>query len=163
MAYSTTEDLILGNIPTPADAQKYVDLAANEIDGMLGMRYVTPITSGVPAVGLLLGRVSTYLSTGRLVMALAAAGEDDQIHQYGLRLIQEATAILDGILSGSIILPGVAALNPDSIPSSAPRIVNVDNASAVEAFAGVFGNPAETVINTLRPVTPTPWWRVHGG
>lgn len=169
MTYSTVEDLILGNVPTPSDAQKYVDLAAEEIDGMLGMRYVTPIVTDESSTGrpirLLLKRVSTYLSSGRLILAKDAGGEDDQLHQYGFYLVNEATKVLNGILDGSIILPGIPSTNPDSIVATAPRIVNTDETSFVDDFVGVFGNPAANAINTCRPPAgyTTAWWRVHGG
>lgn len=165
MAYSTTTELVLGNIPVPADAQKYVDMAANEIDAALGMRYRTPIVTDQSVeqrpVQLLLNSISIYLSSGLLVLAKAAGSSDDQNHQYGLWLVNEARLKIQQILNGEIILPGIPPVTEEQIISTAPILVNADDTSYVDAFAGVFGNPAANVLNTVRPAPGynRAWWQ----
>ena len=143
--YSTTADLLIGNIPLPATLtpQKYVDDAADEIDSIIGFRYVTPIDMSelgtVPKPArLLLKRVSNWLATGRIILAVDAAGEDVQLHAYGLRLIEDATVTLRAIADGTVFLEGAPTI-ADSDEATlglrrAPQIGNLDSESQVEAF-----------------------------
>lgn len=162
MTYSEVEDLILGNIPTPANAQKYVDDGADEIDGRIGFKYATPVVVGESAeerpVRLLLKRINNWLASGRLIMALDSGGEDDQLHQYGLYLVSEANKTLDMIASGEIVLPGVDPSSPTSEIVTGPQMTTGDAYSFVEGFGDVFGNPAAIAIERVRipPVYPYP-------
>jgi hypothetical protein len=148
--YCITSDLMLGNIPIPTDAQKYVDLAAEEIDSKIGFKYATPVVVGSSPeerpTTLLLKKINAWLASGRLIMAKDAGGEDDQLHQYGFYLVNEAMAALNAIVDGSVVLPGATPATPDDNLSSAPIISNVDASSAVEDFACVFGSPAQQVL-----------------
>lgn len=141
MAYSTTEDLLLGDIPVPTDAGKYIDDAADEIDSKLGLRYQTPImVSDSPetrVTNLILKRINNWLASGRLIVAKAASGEIQYQHAYGRQLITDAEAALNQIASGDMILPGAAFINADDKGVSGPIIANVDAASGVEAFYGL--------------------------
>ncbi len=152
--YCELADLLMGNIPVPSDAQKYIDQAADEIDSKIGMKYATPVVvdsspESRPTT-LLLKRINTWLATGRMILARDAGGEDDQLHQYGLYLVNEATAALNAIVDGSVTLPGATPVTPDDNLSSAPIISNVDNTSAVESFGEVFGNPASQALTAPR-------------
>ena len=163
MTYSEVEDLILGNIPTPANAQKYVDDGADEIDARIGFKYATPIVVGESAeerpVRLLLKRINNWLASGRLIMALDGGGEDDQLHQYGLYLVTEANKTLDQIVDGEIVLPGVDPASPSSEIVTGPQMTTGDAYSLVEGFGEVFGNQATQTLERLRPpaVYPYPW------
>lgn len=153
MAYSAKTDLLLGNIPEPANAQRYVDDAGDEIDSKIGFRYATPISlsENIPAQrpgALLLKRINQWLSTGRLLLALDAAGEDDQLHQYGEYLVREATAALDSIADGSITLPGAVPVDPDVPKSTGPVAAYGDDYSLVDGYYSVFGNPAQVALET---------------
>jgi hypothetical protein len=153
VAYSQVSDLLTGGIPLPStlSAQKYVDDAADEIDSQIGHVFVTPIDAtdapGNPVVRpvrLLLKRISNYLATGRLIMAVSSNDEDDRLHAYGLSLVQEATGSLMAIASGQIPLDGVEFVNPDTARVTAPMIYNEDPESSVEAFYNRIANPRYT-------------------
>ncbi len=141
MAYSTVDDLLLGNIPLGAtfSREKFVDDAADEIDSRIGKRYVTPIDVSDSSLvarhsRLLLKRINNFLATGRLILAIASPGEDDSLHAYGLHLVQEAQAALTQIETGIVDIVD-APENPDldGVPSG-PTIANADAESAVDAF-----------------------------
>lgn len=118
------------------------------MDSHLGLQYVTPIVLDVNIPqqrpgALLLKRINTWLASGRLIMALDAAGEDDQIHQYGKRLVDEALVALGAIIDGSILLPGAEPVNPDNPTQTGPKYSFADDESLVEAHDTAFGNPAK--------------------
>lgn len=154
VTYCEVTDLIFGNIPVPANAQKFVSQASDEMDSQIGLRYATPVvTSGSTEqrpTQLLLKRVAIFLATGRCILAVGSAGEDNGVHQYGLYLIQQAEKVLKEIVDGKVILPGVELSTSTPNKSSGPLIAQVDNASAVEAFVDVFGNPASNSITRPR-------------
>jgi len=147
--YSEVEDLLTGNIPMPdyVNKDKYVQDAADEIDSKIGFVYVTPVdiseTSDVPRPArLLLKRINNFLASGRLIMAVAAGGEDDRLHAYGWSLVQDATAALNSIASGEIYLKGADPVNvgEDAIITSI-IVDNLDPESNVEAFYNRVMNP----------------------
>jgi hypothetical protein len=158
MAYCSVGDLLLGNVPTPASATTYVNSAADEMDSIIGLQYVTPVVldqniQSQRAGFLLLKRINAFLASGRLLMALDAAGEDDQVHQYAEYLIAQAMMALTQIQDGTIILPGGDPVNPgEGQRYTGPVASFQDDASVVEAFGDVFGNPAQTSL--LAPRAP---------
>jgi hypothetical protein len=145
-AYCTVNDLRKGDIPLPSymgDGQKYVDGAADEIDAALGHIYVTPIALD-PATkpeqrpaSLLLKKINWLLASGRLVLDLAAAGENTDLHAYGRQMLTEGLMYLQQLTKGEIVLTGAA---PIPVPEgqeksfSGPAIFNEDPESLVEAF-----------------------------
>lgn len=147
-AYSSVNDLLTGNVPTPValDPQKYVDDAANEIDSKIGFVYETPVdispTSPVarPAI-LLLMRLNNFLASGRLLMAASAGQEDSQIHAYGWSLVKDATLALDAIARGEVTLDGAEKLPIEGQKVTTPLIYNKDEESNVEAFYDRIANP----------------------
>lgn len=149
VAYSTTSDLLTGNIPVPAafSPQKFVDDAADEIDSKIGFLYVTPVdvtqTSTVTRPArLLLKRINNFLATGRLLLAAAAGQEDTQLHAYGLSLIQEANTALNQIASGQIPIEGGTLVDTgDEAAFTGIIIDNLDPESSVEAFYDRIANP----------------------
>lgn len=157
MTYSEVSDLLLGNIPAPASADRYVKDGADEIDSRIGFRYATPIVVGDSAeerpTKLLLHRLNNWLASGRLIMALDGGGEDDQLHQYGLYLVTEASKVLDLIAAGELPLPGAESASPTSNTVTGPQYSTGDDASFVESFNDVFGNPAQTSLLLPRPPT----------
>lgn len=148
VAYSSTNDLLTGNVPTPVslDPQKFVDDAANEIDSKIGFIYETPVdmslTSPVsrPAM-LLIQRISNFLASGRLLLAASAGQEDSQVHAYGWQLVKDATASLDAIAKGEIPLDGAPKLPVADQKVTAPLISNKDAESNVDAFYDRIANP----------------------
>lgn len=144
--YSETGDLLLGDLPSPRDAEKYVQDATDEINSKLGFRYVVPIVvdQSVPAnlpTILLLKRINNHLASGRLVCAKAASGSQQEVHQYGLSLIREAELALNQLVSGEMTLPGATFQSSDDVGQSGPIISNIDAASNVEAFYGMVTTP----------------------
>jgi phage gp36-like protein len=142
--YSTVANLLLGDLPVPLEVgrQKFIDDAADEVDSILGVRYITPIDvtegSDVPRYArLMVKRAANHLASGRLIMALAIGGEDNALHAYGYSLVQNALKWLDSIACGDFDIPG-AVLNEDTqnFTSRGPKIGNVDASSGVENFYG---------------------------
>lgn len=138
MGYSTPEDLLLGDIPLPPNAAKYVNDASDEIDSKLGLRYVTPIVvTGDVAyrpTKLLLKRIANFLASGRLILALSISQEMQFQNAYARELVNGATAALDAIANGDITLPGAQFLEVADLGTSGPIINNLDAASNVESF-----------------------------
>jgi phage gp36-like protein len=145
--YSTIDDLLLGDLPlgSKIDPIRFVQDAADEIDSVLGFRYVTPIDVSDSAdtkryVKLLLKRINNHLASGRLILAADIGGEDSVLHAYGVSLIQEATAALCQIVNGTVSLEG-AAENEVGGASTGPTIINEDERSGVAAFYGFVSRP----------------------
>lgn len=149
MAYCEPTDLLLGDIPLPAyvSAQDAVNDAADEIDSRIGFVYETPIDMTDPGpvprpARLLLKRINAHLATGRLILKLAASGEDDRLHAYGWQLIKDAMTSLDMIANGEIVIVGATPINADDEARTTAIIVeNLDDESQVEAFYDRIANP----------------------
>lgn len=146
--YYEGDDLELGNIPLPAyiDVRAAIADAADEIDSYIGFAYKTPVNidEGSPVARparLLLKRVNRALASGRTIMKLAAAQQDNEIHAYGAVLVAEALKSLELIRSGQIKLEG--AVPPDGANTSEPAIVFLtkDPESQVDAFYDRIVNP----------------------
>lgn len=139
MAYSEEGDLLIGQIPLPAYviAQTYISNAAEEIDAIIGMTYVTPVSlQDAPesrASKLVLKKANNFLASGRIIMAVDAGGQDSELHKYGQYLVREAEKIVRAIAEGEFILVGATRLDGE-MSSSAPTIDNADAASIVDAY-----------------------------
>lgn len=154
MTYSEVTDLLTGDIPLPVylDVNKVLADAADEIDSHLGFIYVTPVdmTDNGPTVRparLLLKRISVHLSSGRIIMAADAGGQNMQLQAYGRYLIGEAQAALAAIENGTIDLEGAIRLPSAATDPTGPLIHNVDAESNVEAFYDRLANPAYSFPN----------------
>lgn len=146
VGYCGTDDLRKGDIRLPAymgDGQQYVDRAAEEIDAVIGHTYVTPVV--IDVVGhpeyrptfLLLKKINWLLASGRLVLDLAAAGEDSDLHAYGRSMLREGLDLLTKLSESEIVLTGAEKLTPpegQTSPATGPIISNLDPASRVEQF-----------------------------
>jgi hypothetical protein len=139
VTYCEPQDLLKGDIPYPpryGDGTEMVQMAADEIDAYIGHLYTTPIVLTVPPsenrpAQLLLKHINIYLASGRIIMDMAAGGEDTDLHAYGLSLVKRAYYMLDEIVKGNISLVGAEKLEG---VSTGPRIANEDPYSLVEAF-----------------------------
>lgn len=156
MPYSTVDDLLLGDMPlgSKVDPIRFVQDAADEIDSVLGFRYVTPIdisdeSTTARHVKLLLKRINNHLASGRLILAVDVGGEDSVLHAYGVSLIQEAIAWLTQIVNG-MTLEGVEE-NPGEDASSGPTVKNEDEFSSVATFYDY--------VMTPWPGGLSPWWQ----
>ncbi len=152
--YSSVQDLLLGNIPLPAGdkAKRAVERASDEIDSILGVRYVVPITPRGQferQVTALLRTVNNWLASGRLIEELTASTQTVEIHAYANNLIQQALKTLTQILSGEILLPGVDPIGGgDGVGSeSGPIVVNADPSSQTEWYYNEIDNPLFGVQN----------------
>lgn len=138
--YCSPTDMIIGNIPaTDPMKTQYLNLATDEMDSVLGRTYETPINIAEDGPvkrhsRLLLKNVCIWLSSGRLMLATSANGEDDQLHAYAKYLVENATAMLMKIASGEIEIEGAEKNPEDEGIENKPLIYNVDPESNVEAF-----------------------------
>ena len=141
VGYCTTTDLLKGDIPYPSrygNGQAMVDLAAEQIDSMIGHIYVTPVSITVPPAEnnpskLLLKHINLLLASGRIITDMAAGGEDTDLHAYGERLLTEALNMIRKIQDGEIALTGATRI-PSAQAASGPTISNEDAVSLVEDF-----------------------------
>lgn len=142
MAYAAVGDLLKGDIPLPVrwgNGQGILDMTAEEIDAQIGHIYITPVAlSESPEdrpARLLLKKINQMLASGRLVIDLAAAGEDRELHAYGASMVMEATGLLNRISSGEIILTGADRVEKTGTQQfTGPRLYNEDETSRVEDF-----------------------------
>lgn len=136
MAYSKHEDLLIGDMLLgEIDRQRYVDMAAREMDAELGTVYELPIDLGEVATHsiLLLEKINNCIATGRLIEAQAAASQNMELNAYAERLLREGYADLRMILSGNKRLEG-APVKASSYRPTAPVLTNYDEESAVDVF-----------------------------
>lgn len=145
--YCGLEDLLLGDLTLPrymGDGSQFVNIAAEDIDSSLGHIYVTPIeiVGSDPtyrASTLMLKRINRLLASGRIILDLAAAGEDSDLHAYGRSLYREGMDLLQKIVTGDIVLAGADRVDAGlDAASTGPRIINEDSASLVESFYARF-------------------------
>lgn len=144
VAYCTKDDLLVGDIPLAAkygDGTPFVQLAADEIDATIGHIYTTPVDFDSMAhpesrpSELLLKKINQLLASGRIVMDMAAGGEDQNLHAYGYSMWKEAWTLLQDIVNGKITLISAEKIARDETnPNTAVSIANEDGYSLVEAF-----------------------------
>lgn len=160
MAYSAKEDLLTGDIPLAGkygDGTPFVNLAADEIDAQIGHLYVTPIVlEDVPAnrpARLLLKKINNLLASGRIILDMAAGGEDDRLHAYGASMMKEAIDLLNAITKGQIVLTGAPLLQEAANDlNTAVSIKNEDPYSLVQGFYERYSQPMlPIVLNPMRP------------
>lgn len=163
--YCALTDLLKGDLDLPrymGDGSQFVNMAAEDIDSHLGHIYLTPIeVEDIPKnrpTTLMLKRINRLLASGRMVLDLAAAGEDSDLHAYGRSLVKEAMDLLEKIASGEIVLAGAERIDDVVDPTgehfTGPKIINQDSYSLVEAFYDRF--------NPRSPVQCSPMNEVYG-
>jgi hypothetical protein len=162
VAYCEKTDLLTGDIPLAGrygDGQRFVDLAADEIDAQIGHIYVTPIVfdestpekaARLRPAKLLLKKINTLLASGRIILDMAAGGEDDRLHAYGKSMHDEAVLLLNSITSGQIALTDAPVLAEDVDADNGPTIAQDDPYSLVEGFYKQYGR------SPLAPVPAIP-------
>lgn len=140
MAYCETSDLLKGDLPLPThigSGQSYVDMAADEMDVVLGQLYVTPVVlADVPEnrpSQLWLKTCAKFIASGRLIMDIAISSESDNLNAYGLSLLNQGLAMLKAIQDGAASITGATPLNPDTgAYQTGPMIFNEDGCSLVQ-------------------------------
>lgn len=166
-AYCATEDMRTGDIAEPSytSREQYIKNAAEEIDTALGHLYVTPLVIDVadkfrPA-RLYVKKINWLLASGRMLTDVAAAGEMDNLHSYGKRLLDEAQVMLNQLVSGEVFLAGAELIEPD--PDAAkdwtgPTVFNEDPVSMVQQF---YEGRSPYNLGVPGPY-PTPYVRPYG-
>lgn len=154
MAYSGTDDLLLGNIPLPAadKAKRAVERAADEIDSFLGVKYrvpINPMGAQSRQVKSLLLTINNWLASGRLIEELTASSQTVEVHAYAQNLINQAISALRAIVAGEIMLPGCELVSPETgMPvETGPLVVNVDESSPTQFHYDEITNPLFSVQN----------------
>jgi hypothetical protein len=143
--YCTRENLLVGDIPfSPNEQDRYVNEAADEMDGDIGAEYNLPLPLDLmpPHVRLKLKNCNAMLASGRLLLSRASHGQDTSIHAYGASLVKEAKAIIGAIKTGQFELAG-ASRRIAQTGGNAPTIINYDRTSAVDTFYGQLGRPGD--------------------
>lgn len=155
--YAGTADLLVGGmIVNPTEAAQFIEVAADEIDSVLGFTYVIPLTAVEPHVALILKRVNALIASGRLILSTAVGGEDGSLHAYGRSLLMEGQDTLAAIANGNIQLVGADKTAPhaDDGTGNAPSISQGDATSGVDAFYAWLDRDPYSA-----PTTPgDPWW-----
>lgn len=154
MAYSEVGDLLLGDMvlgPT-VNKQQFVDSAADDMNGKLGVIYKLPLqtTESVSPDGdswktdpgalpeyqqLLLKGCNNKMASGRLILTLDTAGEQTTLHAYGKSLIDEAMAELYCLANGDVDLSAVKTdVAPVTGGKKTPGIKQYDEESLLLGF-----------------------------
>jgi hypothetical protein len=141
MAYCEPADLLIGDLPLSAqygDGSGFISTAADEMDVVLGQLYVTPIVlADTPAnrpSQLWLKTCNKFIASGRLILDIALAAEDDNLNAYGLSLLNQGLDMLKAIQSGAASITGAIPLDPNaSSYQTGPMIFNEDSRSLVSA------------------------------
>ena len=150
MAYSEVDDLLLGDliVAESVDRQKFVDLAAREINSKLGWVYELPLhphgtdpvtetswESLPPHEADTLRDLNNRLASGRLILSLAVGGEEVQLHALGWHYVNSALEDLMVLANGTVDLTAVriGSENP-SYRDTAPSIKQYDDESLLLGF-----------------------------
>ena len=168
MAYCTKDDLLTGDIPLAGkygDGSNFVNMAADEIDAQIGHIYVTPIVfdestpekaATVRPAKLLLKKINRLLASGRIILDMAAGGEDDRLQAYGASMMKEGLDLLNMLSSGKIELTDAPQLTEAADnKNTGPLIAQDDPYSLVEGFYSRFGSGISTPLpGRVLPMRP---------
>lgn len=124
------------------DFVRFINSAAEEMDGMLGEIYSLPLASAAGGwktlpiyQQLLLKQINIKLASGRILLTLQASGDTRSLHAYGQRLLDEALAMLMPLINGSVRLDTPSR---DAVAlQTSPIILNHDSRSLVDIFENV--------------------------
>lgn len=141
MPYSDAADLLVGDMiyPPGFDKDKYVTLAAEEMDSKLGYLYQIPLAPVNPPLPeyqtLLLKTINNKLASGRLIMDISVGAELAAVHAYGSRMVNEALRDLVLIANGDVLLDAVRRVDGTvEAGSRVPGVRNQDSESLVLGF-----------------------------
>ncbi len=151
-AYCEPNDLLIGDIGGLEDAkQRAIDSASEDIDAQIGFIYEIPLSGQSSHITLLLKGICKKLASGRLLMAQAAASEDNSVHQYGKSLLDEAVRELWSIRNGQIEL-GAVKVTQKQTTGNAPTIIQGDAVSGVDAYYDWFNHPLRIPLVPFQPI-----------
>jgi len=142
MAYSTVDDLLLGDMAFSdrVDKTTFIDDAADEIDSKIGVLYALPLNISLldTRAKATLKRINNWLATGRLILSMAAGDKD--LNKYAEYMITTALAALAEVASGAVGLGGAVLADTSANSGTGPSILNHDSVSAIDVFeAAVMG------------------------
>lgn len=158
-AYCKLSDLPIGdvNIGPNVNQELYVQRAANEMNLKLMSKYRTPLTVQTSDLNnavtvAFLRDVNANIAAGRMIMSLSVNRELERVNAYANRLLRDAQDAMNGVLDGTIVLPGLAPAVAS--PESQQENVLVGNQ---DAFSGV-----DAFYKMVMPGGPgtvhRPWW-----
>lgn len=165
--YCEVDDLLLGDLPLHNStlAQRYINNAAEEIDSKIAPLYQTPVKINPEDVVkfrstiFTLKRINQFLASGRIIMAMAAPGENNIVHQYGITLVREAQREIDRIVNRDLILDGATPNSnaPSDFAVSRAYVYQLDKESAVEGFYSMVNPVLDGETNSF--LTDRRYWR----
>lgn len=153
--YAAETDLLVGDVAIPATVsrEKFLRDASAEADSYIGRRYLVPLNlddtdpvSGMPNPIPLyfrseVKRIVAHLASGRLILAMAAGGEDYQLQAYGRSLVTGALTALQAIADGTVVIPGASLSEHYSeTPRGPVWSSGADAESGVDAFYDFTGD-----------------------
>ena len=142
MAYCTSDDLLVGDMVFGSlDVTDFINQAANEIDSKLGVIYKLPLSAAVGQTfvnlpqyqQLIVKNINIKLASGRLFLT-TAADDTSSLHQYGMRLVQEAMSELMAIANGLVELSAERREPIGQEQDRIPRTLNHDEESMVDQY-----------------------------
>lgn len=156
--YCGLSDLLLGDLTLPryaGDGSQFVNRAAEVIDARLGHIYKTPIAIPVDPKfrpsALILKQINELLASGRIILDMAAAAEDNNLHAYGRQLMREGEAMLHALEVGDRVLQGADTVDSNDTVVLGPKAIQTDSVSLVEQFYAM-GNPHNwPCVNPVQP------------
>jgi phage gp36-like protein len=121
MAYCTREDvqaefrgleIEAGSVITPAKLDAFISQASREIDGRIGVRFITPVTSGDGALEIL-KTICVWLVAPRVkeILEVKTASPDTSQAIRGGSTAKDARKMLDDIVEGKLLLDGASPRN----------------------------------------------------
>lgn len=140
-AYCIVDDINLGDLQTPraVSVEDWIKTTADEIDAEIGQVYKLPLAFDTTkpedrADQLYLKKINSFLATARIILTIAGAHEDSNLHAYGKSLLGDAKAALGKIANGSIVLESAVLVDDVDGQYDGPIITNKDAGSFVDAF-----------------------------
>jgi phage gp36-like protein len=134
IAYCSVSDLLVKDVlqGRPGLLQDWVNRAAEEMDSLLGFRYVVPLRHKPNLPGfhyheqLIIKQINAKLASGRYLMAQHQNDERDRLHAYGRALVNEALKEIEAIASGKVDLAS-AVLFADAFDDDTRRLPQANN------------------------------------
>lgn len=154
VAYCTKSQLYVEgggmSFDSTLDFQRFIDSAAVEMNGKLGVIYEIPLAPAIippatvapatlPEYQLdLLQTINAKLASGRIMLTIDSTGEGSRQHAYGAQLVREAMMELMYLVNGEVDIAAVR--RPSQTTNSGPRILNHDAESSVDVYEKMVHN-----------------------
>jgi len=152
--YCEDSEVKLGDLQPPryVTIADEVQSAANHMNAYIGQIYKLPLPLDPSRIDhlpdiLLLNKINKDLATGNIILAAAAGGEDDNLHAYGRRLVENAEKELARIAAGRTVIEAGELIEESDQQPNGPIITNRDKVSYVDTFyksSGTMNDPYDT-------------------